>query len=59
MDVSLEEICVGHINPRIQDCSMCRIDEHNKDCPSYKTRVQIIKEWQPYLLFQEGTPTFQ
>lgn len=44
MKIPLEEICIGHIVPRREDCKECKIDEYNKNCPYYKNRVELVKE---------------
>jgi hypothetical protein len=58
--IPLEELCIGHITPRREECRGCKIDEGNKNCPNYKTKIDVILEKQPYLLQNlGGTPTYQ
>jgi hypothetical protein len=57
--IPLEEVCIGHITPRRENCRVCKLDEGNKYCPNYKTRTEVIQEKQPYLLpkYLVETPT--
>lgn len=41
----LEEMCVGHITPRHENCRDCSIDNYNLNCPYYKSRKQAIEDF--------------
>jgi transposase len=47
MTIVLEDVCIGHINPSKDNCKYCSIDDNNKNCPSYKSRLEAIKEMRP------------
>jgi hypothetical protein len=47
MELKLEEVCVGHIQSRNGNCSTCRMDEYNFNCPNYLSQKDAIKLYRP------------
>lgn len=45
--IKLEDVCIGHINSRNEDCRSCKMDEHNEDCSDYLNRTQAIEKYRP------------
>ncbi|MFA5856151.1 MAG: hypothetical protein WC867_02240 [Candidatus Pacearchaeota archaeon] len=42
--VRLEDVCIGHINPRSERCNYCKIDEGNSYCSNYQSRITSIRQ---------------
>lgn len=47
MELKLEEVCVGHIQSRNENCKICRMDEDNYHCPKYLSQKDAIKLYRP------------
>lgn len=46
----LELVCIGHIslvNLRSKDCTFCKLDEENYNCPNYLSVKAAIEKYRP------------
>ena len=47
MELRLEQICIGHINPRNENCKGCKMDEDNYHCPNYLSQIDAVRIYRP------------
>jgi hypothetical protein len=55
MELKLEDVCIGHINPRGEDCKGCKKDEENYHCPRYLSQKDAIRLYRPEYTFPIST----